>query len=60
MDDATATGKIFIKFIQMLEEKEIFDLDQVNEFVAGSEDFIKKGRTFTGSFSSKITLEEST
>ena len=48
VDDATATGKIFIKFIQMLEEKEIFDLDQVNEFVAGSEDFIKKGRTYHG------------
>ena len=48
MDDATATGKIFIKFVQILEEKEIFDLDQVNEFVAGSEDFIKKGRTYHG------------
>ena len=32
VDDATATGKIFVEFISMLKEKDITDLDQVNEF----------------------------
>ena len=31
VDDATATGKIFVEFISMLKEKGITDLDQVNE-----------------------------
>ena len=30
VDDATATGKIFVEFISMLKEKGITDLDQVN------------------------------
>ena len=31
VDDATATGKIFVEFISMLKEKGITDLDQVND-----------------------------
>lgn len=48
VDDASATGKIFVKFIEMLKEKEIYDLDQVNKFAAESVDLIKKGRTYHG------------
>lgn len=48
VDDATATGKIFIRFIEMLKEKKIHNLDQVNEFARQSVDFIKKGRTYHG------------
>ncbi len=48
VDDATATGKIFVKFIDMLKEKEIYDLNQVNEFAGQSIDLIKKGRTYHG------------
>lgn len=42
VDDATATGKIFVEFISMLKEKDITDLDQVNEFANDNVDLIKK------------------
>ena len=48
VDDATATGKIFVEFISMLEEKEIKDLDQVNDFADQSTDLVKKGRMYHG------------
>lgn len=48
VDDATATGKMFVAFIDMLEEKGIQNLDQVNAFAAESENLIKKGRTYHG------------
>ena len=48
VDDATATGKIFVEFISMLKEKGITDLDQVNEFANDNVDLIKKGRMYHG------------
>ena len=48
VDDATATGKIFVEFIAMLKEKDITDLDQVNEFANDNVDLIKKGRMYHG------------
>ena len=48
VDDATATGKIFVEFISMLKEKDITDLDQVNEFANDNVDLIKKGRMYHG------------
>lgn len=48
VDDATATGKIFVEFISMLKEKNITDLDQVNEFANDNVDLIKKGRMYHG------------
>lgn len=48
VDDATATGKIFVQFLQMLKKKDIFNLDEVNTFASNSTDLIKKGRTYHG------------
>ena len=42
VDDATATGKIFVEFISMLKEKDITNLDQVNDFANDNVDLIKK------------------
>ncbi|MBP5197651.1 MAG: PolC-type DNA polymerase III, partial [Lachnospiraceae bacterium] len=42
VDDAEATAHIFTKFIKMLDDKEIFDLKQANEFCGTSKDAIKK------------------
>ena len=48
VDDATATGKMFLSFIDMLRKRDIENLDQVNAFASKSEDLIKKGRTYHG------------
>ena len=48
VDDATATGKIFVEFISMLKDRDIGNLDQVNEFAAQSTDLVKKGRMHHG------------
>ncbi len=42
VDDAECTAWIFLKFIKMLEEKEIHTLSQVNEMGAASEELVKK------------------
>ncbi|NLL93821.1 MAG: PolC-type DNA polymerase III [Clostridiales bacterium] len=42
VDDAGCTAKIFVKFIEMLKEREIFDLDALNEFSKSSPESIKK------------------
>ena len=42
VDDAGCTAKIFEKFIAMLKDRDIFDLDQVNEFCKPSVDIIRK------------------
>ena len=41
-DDAGCTAKIFEKFIEMLKERDIFYLDEVNEFCKPSVDIIRK------------------
>ena len=42
VDDAGCTAKIFEKFIEMLKERDIFNLDQVNEFCKPSVEIIRK------------------
>ena len=42
VDDAGATAEIFVKFVQMLEEREIYTLKQVNQFGAHNADAIRK------------------
>ena len=46
VDDAGCTAEIFEKFIKMLEEREIYDLDQLNELGKSSLDQIKKLPTY--------------
>ena len=42
VDDAGCTAKIFEKFIEMLKDRDIFNLDQVNEFCKPSVEIIRK------------------
>ena len=42
VDDAGCTAQIFVKFIQMLKEREVFDLNAVNEFSKSTPEAIKK------------------
>ncbi|MFW5631701.1 MAG: PolC-type DNA polymerase III, partial [Acetivibrio ethanolgignens] len=42
VDDAGATGEIFVKFIEMLKEQEIFTLSQLDELSKASPEVIKK------------------
>ena len=42
VDDAGCTAEIFVKFIEMLKLREIFDLDGVNEFSRSTPEAIKK------------------
>lgn len=46
VDDAACTAEIFVKFVKMLEEREIFDLNRLNEEGAVSENTIKKLPTY--------------
>lgn len=46
VDDAKATAEIFVKFIGMLKEKEIFTLSQINEAGKLSPEVIKKLPTY--------------
>ena len=48
VDDAEATAEIFLRFIEMLEEKEICTLDQLNELGKSSPDAIKKATAYHG------------
>ncbi|MGL4737091.1 MAG: PolC-type DNA polymerase III [Cellulosilyticaceae bacterium] len=48
VDDAGATAEIFLKFIEMLEEREIYTLDQLNEMGKVSADYIKKMPSYHG------------
>lgn len=48
IDDAEATGKVFLKLMEILEEKDIHTLDQINEMAAVSADMIKKSPTYHG------------
>ena len=42
VDDAGCTAEIFVKFIEMLKLREIFDLDGINEFSRSTPEAIKK------------------
>lgn len=42
MDDAEATAHIYLKMVSMLAERDIFDLDRLNEVGALDEDAVKK------------------
>ena len=42
VDDAGATAEIFVKFIQMLHERHIYDLTKLNQFGANNTDAIRK------------------
>ncbi|MDO5336456.1 MAG: PolC-type DNA polymerase III [Eubacteriales bacterium] len=46
VDDAACTAEIFVRFVKMLEEREIFDLDTLNKEGAISENTIKKLPTY--------------
>ena len=48
VDDANATADIFKKFIHMLEERGINDLDGLNELGRVSADYVKKMPTYHG------------
>ena len=46
VDDAECTANIFVKFIEMCQERDIYDLDQLNESGKVSEDMVKKLPTY--------------
>ena len=46
VDDATATAEIFVRFIQMLKERDITTLEEVNRFGASNADAVKKMPTY--------------
>ena len=46
VDDAGATADVFVKFLEMFREKEIFDLDELNRHSHISDSAIKKMRAF--------------
>lgn len=46
VDDAAATAEIFVKFIEMLQERNISTLKEVNQFGATNPDAIKKMPTY--------------
>ncbi|MGL4798047.1 MAG: PolC-type DNA polymerase III, partial [Cellulosilyticaceae bacterium] len=48
VDDAAATAEIFMKFIEMLEEKEVYALDAINQMAEMSPAYIKKLPTYHG------------
>ncbi len=48
VDDAEATAKIFMHFYDMLIEKGVHTLDDINAMGEASDDTIKKGKTYHG------------
>ena len=42
VDDAGATAEIFVKFVEMLKERDITSLSQINEFEGAKADIVKK------------------
>ena len=46
VDDAGATAEIFVKFIEMLKERDIYTLTEVNQFGETNPDAIKKMPTY--------------
>ena len=48
VDDANATAKIFVKVYEMLVDRGVKTVEDVNELGSASDDTIKKGRTYHG------------
>lgn len=48
VDDARVTAEVFLRFVEMLEEKEVRTLKELNEMGAVSPDLIKKAPTYHG------------
>ena len=46
MDDAGCTAEIFVKFIEMLKERGIETLDQVNSLGSSSVENVRKANTY--------------
>jgi len=46
VDDAGCTAEIFVKFVQMLKERDVFDLDAVNQMSSLDAEAIKKLPTY--------------
>lgn len=46
VDDAGATAEIFVKFMEMLRERDVTSLDQINAMKSSSENVIKKLPTY--------------
>ena len=46
VDDAGATAEIFVKFIEMLRDRNITDLTKLNQFGANNGDAVKKLPTY--------------
>lgn len=46
VDDAACTAEIFVRFVKMLEERDIFDVDEMNSQGAVSPDTIRKLPTY--------------
>ena len=46
VDDAGATAEIFVRFIKMLKERDIFDLSQLNELSRMTVEMIRKMPTY--------------
>lgn len=48
VDDAEATAQIFIRFLSMLHDREIHNLDELSEVGAASPEIIKKSKRYHG------------
>ncbi len=48
VDDATATGDVFMRFLKMLKDKEIYNVDDLNTLGETSPDAIKKSKRYHG------------
>ena len=48
VDDARVTAEVFIRFAEMLEEKEVYTVAQLNDMGSLSADLIKKSMTYHG------------
>lgn len=48
VDDATCTGEIFVRFIEMLAEKNVYHLDELQQLTETSSDYIKKLPSYHG------------
>ena len=54
VDDAACTAEIFVKFVHMLKERDITDLDRLNEEGAVSENTVRKLPTYPVSYTHLI------